>query len=240
MKKILEKAKIFGIWIIAFMLYFIIVPFILGSLFQSSFQSSNMIIANISLALSEVIIFLSVLLIYNKVVINDAKKFKKDYRKNLDIGFKYYCIGLLVMIASNLILTFIMGNGSIATNEELNRQYLVKFPLYSIIAMIFVGPPLEEIIFRLGFRKAFNKEILYCLFSALVFGGLHVYTAFDGLTLSEALKNWMQVLYIIPYGSLGFAFAKVYYKTDNIWTSMTIHMMHNAITVLLIVATLRG
>ena len=157
---------------------------------------------------------------------------KTDLKKNLNIGFKYYFVGFLVMIASNLLLTLIFGG--LATNEEVNRQYLKMYPLYSIVAMVFVGPLVEEIVFRLGFRKSFDKWLPYCLFSGLFFGALHVYTAFDGMTFAQMLKNWNQVLYIVPYSALGIAFAKAFYETDNIWTTMIIHVLHNGFTVFLI------
>lgn len=233
-----DKLNIMIKWTIVFLLYFIILPIIFSSLFRNLIHSKNNMVANISLALTEIITFLILFYIYRQDIIKDIKKFKTDYRKNLDTGFKYYLIGLLVMVVSNLVISFLIGDGAIATNEDLNRKYLQMYPLYSIIAMVLVGPPIEEIVFRLGFRKAFKKEIIYCLFSAFVFGGLHVYTAFDGMTMAQILKNWMQVLYIIPYGSLGFAFAKCYFNTDNICTSAVIHMIHNGITILLIFSIL--
>ena len=232
MKDTLKSLKSFTIGIIAFLLYFKGIPLFITIVFGKFLKNSNKLVSNISLSLAEIFIFLVLFLIFRKKISNDFKKYKKEYKKDLDIGFKYYFIGLLVMIVSNLLLTLIFGG--IATNEEVNRQYLKTYPLYSIVAMVFIGPLVEEIVFRLGFRDAFKKWLPYCIFSALFFGGLHVYTAYAGMTLNEIVKNLSQMLYIIPYGSLGFAFAKTYYDTDNIWTSMTIHVIHNAFTVFLI------
>lgn len=226
-----DKIKHFGFGILVFLLYFKILPFGL-SLLLSFFKNSNSFTKNVLLAIAEIIIFLVLFMIFRKRITDDFKKMKTDLKKNLNIGFKYYFVGFLVMIASNLLLTLIFGG--LATNEEVNRQYLKMYPLYSIVAMVFVGPLVEEIVFRLGFRKSFDKWLPYCLFSGLFFGALHVYTAFDGMTFAQMLKNWNQVLYIVPYSALGIAFSKAFYETDNIWTTMIIHVLHNGFTVFLI------
>ena len=232
MKEIGKRLKSFCIGIIAFLLYFEGVPLLLNTFFKNFFRSKNAIVSNVSLVLGELCIFLVLFIIFRKKIINDIKNFKKDSKKNLDTGFKYYFVGLLVMIASNIILSLVLGN--IAANESANREYLKMYPFYSIVAMIFIGPIVEEIVFRLGFRDTFKNWLPYAIFSALFFGGLHVYTAYDGMTLLEILKNWEQMLYVVPYGALGFAFAKTYYDTNNICTSMIIHMLHNGFTIFLI------
>ena len=228
-----KQIKYFLIGTIVFLLYFKILPFILKFIITSFMNTKNKLLVNIINSVAEIIIFLFLFLIFKKTIIDNFKKFKKDYKKDLDIGFKYYFVGLLVMITSNLILTGIFG--TIAANEAANRTFLKAYPLYSIVAMVILGPTIEEIVFRLGFRKAFNKWVPYALFSAILFGAVHVYSAYEGMNLVEIVKNWHHILYIIPYGSLGFAFAKAYYDTDNIWTSMTIHTLHNAFTILLII-----
>ena len=141
------------------------------------------------------------------------------------------------MMISNLIISSIIGN--IAVNEQETRSVLLSSPLYAIPSIIFFGPFLEEIIFRFSLRKAFQKEIPYAITSALIFGGIHVATAFsvDGFTLSSFLSHAKEILYIIPYGSLGYFFAKSYYETDNIFSSIVPHMLHNTFSVLLIFIT---
>lgn len=230
-----NKIKYFVFGILVFLLYFKILPFGL-SLVIGYFKNSNNLVKNLILVIAEIIIFLVLFMIFRKKIVEDFNKMKTDLKKNLNIGFKYYFVGFLIMIASNLLLTLIFGG--MATNEEVNRQYLKMYPIYSIVAMVFVGPLVEEIVFRLGFRKSFDKWLPYALFSGLFFGALHVYTAFEGMAFVEMLKNWNQVLYIVPYSALGFAFAKAYFETDNIWTTMLIHVLHNGFTVFLVFTAL--
>jgi len=51
--------------------------------------------------------------------------------------------------------------------------------------------------------------------------------------------DWKQLLYIFPYGALGFAFGYIYRKTNNIYSTIFIHFWHNFLTVgLLLLASL--
>ena len=225
------------IGIAIFILYYKIIPDLFKYVYNHYLNFSNKILKSTFLISMEITIFLILFLIFRKTILEDLKKFKNDYRKKLDIGFKYYFIGIFIMIISNLILAAITGD--IAKNEELNREYLKMYPVYSIIAMVVLGPTIEELVFRLGFRKAFKSWLPYALFSGLLFGGLHAYTAFEGMSFQEALKHWVYALYTIPYGALGFAFAKVYYDTKNICTTALIHTIHNAFSIFLIFFAMR-
>ena len=40
-------------------------------------------------------------------------------------------------------------------------------------------------------------------------------------------SSLIDVLFIIPYSSLGLAFAYTYYKTDNIFSTISMHLIHN-------------
>ena len=87
----------------------------------------------------------------------------------------------------------------------------------------------DEIIltFRKAFRDVFKNDLVFILTSGLIFGGLHVL-----LSLSSA---W-DLFYLIPYCSLGIAFAKMYKESDNIFTSIMMHMFHNtALTIISVI-----
>jgi uncharacterized protein len=129
-----------------------------------------------------------------------------------------------MLIVNNLLVKLLSG---IPTNEEENRELLRKMPLYSALVMCFLGPISEEIIFRLNIRKCFSNITIYAIFSGILFGLMHVIVS----------DNLLQYLYIIPYGVLGYCFAIAYAKTDNIFTSITIHSLHNILTILMIVLT---
>jgi len=146
----------------------------------------------------------------------------------MNIAFKNWVIGLIIMFISNIIINMIIGN--IASNEELNRSLLLSTPIYAVTAMVLIAPLTEEIVFRLAPRKAFTKKWPYLIYSALLFGGLHLLSS----------KSLIELLYIIPYGALGLVFAKSFYETDNIFSSITVHMIHNTIAVIVAYISLLG
>ena len=127
------------------------------------------------------------------------------------------------MIISNLALNAI-NNGAIAGNEEAVREMIQQLPFYMIFQTIIYAPITEEIIFRKSIRNITNNKYLYIILSGLIFGGMHVIGSANSL---------VDALYIIPYGALGMAFAALYYKTNNIFSTITIHSFHNTLTIIL-------
>jgi membrane protease YdiL (CAAX protease family) len=79
---------------------------------------------------------------------------------------------------------------------------------------------MEELVFRQGFRNIFGRNIVFILFSGIVFGGMHVI---------GNINTMADLLYLIPYSALGISFAYMLYKTDNIFVSMGFHFMHNGL-----------
>lgn len=223
MNAIISKVENKGRNILIFLLYFI--GFLLGpSLFYSVvnkiYPVRDTMIANlIGNGLYAIFIFI----ILHKVLINDFKKLSKDKVNNMRIMFKWWGIGLAIMMVSNLIINEIVFDGSIAANEEANRELILASPYLSIFLAVFLAPFVEEITFRYGLRKIFKNVWFYAITSGVIFGLLH---AIAGI---ESAEDLIDLLYIIPYGSLGFAFSVIYYKTNNIWVNIFVHMLHNGI-----------
>ncbi len=224
------KGMLFSAFI--FLLYIYISPSIFAMIFQSGLKSTNFWILNISALAVYLFTFLSVLVFVRKDILKQFKEFIKNPKKVLNKGFSYWGYGIVIMIISNLVVTSLLGN--IAVNEQVTRETIMKTPFYAIPTIVFFGPFLEELVFRFCFRKSFSKEVPYALFCGFIFGLLHVMTAFDPLSFSNIIKHAGEFLFIIPYGSLGFFFAKAYYETDNIFSSIIPHMLHNSFSVVLI------
>ena len=90
-----------------------------------------------------------------------------------------------------------------------------------------IYPFIEEVAFRLGFKEYINNKYIYFILATLIFAFVHVI---------NGLNNPIELVYIIPYGSLSFAFTYMLYKYDNIFVSTIIHTLHNTISILLIVS----
>ena len=199
---------------------FIFLSAIGSLLFGKYYESSNLLYATLSQLGTYLLIISVIALVYKERLINDFKNFKKE---NVNIAFKNWIIGFGAMIIANLIITNFVHD--IPVNESLNREILLNYPISNIITMIFIGPLIEEIVFRASFKEAFSNKYLFCFTTALIFGLAHI-------------ADWklLEFLFVIPYGSLGFFLAKAFYETDNIYTSYLAHMFHNALTIMIIFA----
>lgn len=213
-------------------LYLVICPIILAVILKNFLLSDNFWISNLAYLALYLITLLIIFLIVKKDIIKQFKDFLKKPKEIINKGLSYWGYGLLVMIGSNLVISSFVNN--ISVNEQMARETLFEFPLYAIPVTILIGPFLEEVIFRYALRKSFNKKTVYALTSAFIFGLLHVLTAIDEFTIANLLSHWKEFLFIIPYGSLGYFFAKAYYETDNLFSSIIPHVLHNSLSVALV------
>lgn len=166
---------------------------------------------------SDSILLIILIFIYHKDLKKDFKKLKENFNSIIDTGIKYWFIGLIVMVISNIFIGLFIANAK-AGNEEGVQQLIHSSRFLSIIAVGILAPIIEELTFRKAFREVFTNKVLFVLASGLIFGGLHVILSLNSL--------W-DLFYIIPYSSLGIAFSYMYQKTDNIYTSMIMHIFHN-------------
>lgn len=175
---------------------------------------------------SNICLAIVLFLLYRKELIKEFKKFKDNFGENMDIGFRYWMIGLVIMMASNILIsTFVTKNQ--ATNEQLVQDMIKRLPIIMIINAGIIAPFVEEITFRKCFKNIFKNKWFFLIVSALVFGSLHVLPAiFKGSSI-------MEIFFIVPYSALGFVFALMYYDTDTVFTSYSMHVIHNTILIIL-------
>ncbi len=210
---------------IPFIIYYILN--IIFAIIINYFKNTNNIINTIYLLFTSIITIIILILLFKKRLIKDFKDFDKNYKKYLTIGIKAWFVGFIVMVISNnIILNYFIDNAS--SNQQINELILFKLPLYSVIDMIILGPFVEELVFRLGFKENIKNKKLYYLFTILLFAGLH--------TLN-GIKSPIELLFFIPYGAMAASFAYTLDKTDNIYSTITIHILHNLFTIFIIVLT---
>lgn len=172
---------------------------------------------------SSFLLALILFFIYRNDIIDEFKKFKNKFLSNLDTGLKYWVLGLCGMMVSNFIISLLFNSGQ-AGNEEAVQSMIGTLPWLMFITAGFLAPWNEEIIFRKSLKDIFSKKWIYVFASGTLFGLAHVIGNID---------VWTDWLFILPYGSLGLAFAASYYDTDTVFTPMIFHMIHNAVLVLL-------
>ena len=192
-------------------------------LFRMDLNHITMADKVIASTFSNIILVLLLFLIYRKELIREFKKFKTNFRECFDTGLKYWFIGLIIMMASNVLIARFTPLQNSA-NETSVQMMIGASPLLMFITAGILAPIIEEITFRKAFRGIFKNKWVFCFISGFIFGLLHV--------IGNAATPY-EYLYIIPYGSLGFFFAYSYEKTDTVFTSMMMHAIHNSVLILL-------
>lgn len=210
----------------------VVLLYLIASLF--SYEIINMIGINynnlsylgksICIVCYELILTLIIIYIYRKDFIPNFKDFIKNNITYFKKYIKYWFLLLILMISSNIIVTMFTQT-QVSTNQETIVQSLKQFPIYTFIVTVIIAPFLEELVFRLSFRKIFAKtDILFIIFSGLIFGSMHVI---------GNITHISDLLFIIPYSIPGFIFAFIYSKSKNICVPISIHFIHNGIMMML-------
>ena len=222
-KENLLKNVIFAIMIFLLFNYswiFQLVPVILFNLNVENISDKAGVFLN---AFSTLTLTIILLFIYKDNIIKEFKILKTKFWNNFDIGVKNWFIGLFFMIIFNLIISKIFSAGQSA-NETAVQNMISSVPWLMLITAGFLAPLTEEIVFRKSIRNIFSNRWLYILTSGVLFGLAHVLGNITSL---------FDLLYVLPYGSLGCAFAASYYDTDTIFTPIIFHMIHNIVLVIL-------
>ncbi|MBQ9023895.1 MAG: CPBP family intramembrane metalloprotease [Bacilli bacterium] len=179
----------------------------------------------IYLLITNIIYLIFLIFVYRKELKDDISKLKlKSIIKYIPI----YIIGILLMWISSYIISNITGIET-SQNESLVRQYIKILPIYMSFSTVIYAPIVEEITFRKTFRNVIKDNILFVILSGLVFGSVHI---------SITSNSFNDFLMIIPYIIMGIDFSYIYYKSNNIFTTITLHSVHNLI--LLIVQFIGG
>lgn len=148
-----------------------------------------------------------------KDINNKIKSFKTKY-------LKYILISIPLVLINYLLLLITSKISPLPENETLIRSLIKLNPLYYTLIFGILSPIGEELTFRYGFDNIKNKYI-YMILPSLLYAFMH-------------LSSMNEILYIIPYFILGLTFAFTYKKTNSLIYPITIHIINNLISILLI------
>lgn len=211
------KLGLKSIGVLFILLFFSSFFFVILNIDTNNIQDINYLIY---LSISNLIVLGIFIKIYYKTLLDDFRNFKAKY---LLTSLKYWFIGLIIMIMSNLIITFIL-NKQISGNEEIVRNLVKVSPFLMLLDTSIYAPITEELTFRKSIKDFISNKYLYIITSGLIFGLLHII---------NHINNISDLVYLIPYSALGICFAITYYKTNNIYSTILIHSFHNTMAVIL-------
>ena len=199
---------------------FILIPVLI---FNIDLNNCSDVVTNLLRLFYNFITSLILFLLYRKELKKEFKELKNNFGTITDIAFKYWITGFLIMMISNTIIG-LFSPIKIPSNESSVRELIISTPLISFFFISIFAPFNEEIIFRKSFKDVFKNKWVFAITSGLTFGLLHVIGNITSL---------YELLYFIPYTSLGIVFALANYKTNNIFTSMIMHFLHNTLILIL-------
>lgn len=154
------------------------------------------------------------LFIYKDKLKNDLKNIRNDLNtKNIIIIVLF----LVLSFISNIILVNLLNQE--ASNQEIAVSMFKSFPLLGIPAICLFAPFVEEIIYRLPYKKNWLSIII----STIVFTFAHI-----------SNFSLIQMFFLIPYLFLSISFSFAYFKNENIILSTTTHILNNLISVVLL------
>ena len=115
--------------------------------------------------------------------------------------------------------------------EAANQQAVISAVTSStgilmIVSAVIIGPIIEELVFRKAVFGLISNNTVALIVSTLVFGFIHVMSE---ASVTEAIINGSS------YFVMGFVFSFIYLKSDrNIMIPIAVHILNNAISILLI------
>lgn len=225
-KKLLKSLITFGLIIL--LLIWNAIPLLFLQTFGINYNNFNTTQKYIYTTIMDILFLIFLITIYHKTIKKDFQNFfQKNWQQNLKTALSYWAIGLIIMWISNVFIS-IITNGKLATNEEEVRALIDSLRWYMTFQLIIYAPISEELIFRKSIKDIIQNKYLYALVSGLIFGGLHVVST---------IESPLDLLYLIPYSSLGIIFALLYQKTDNIFSTITVHSIHNSLALVLYLIT---
>ena len=168
---------------------------------------------------TNVICFIILILMYRKDIINGIKDLKEKKYKPLLDGFNYWFIALMIMVLSNTIISCFSPLGT-SSNEATIRE-LLNTSWLTILSVAIISPVIEELVWRMSLYKIIKNKWAYIIASGIIFGALHV--------MMTPTTSIIDLFYLIPYCSMGVGFAYMQYKTENILTSISMHVLHNSL-----------
>lgn len=217
------KQIITGILVFLFYYFFSNIVFFLFDLFKFDYMNTSRIIKILILYLLELIPLITLVLIYKNDLKKDIKTYKKDFIDNIDKYIKLYILALILMTLTDSIIIYITGQ-KLSNNEQAIRTTADILPLYSLFSVCICAPITEELIYRKTIKNVFINKTLAVIASGLIFGLAHVVGTYQSL---------QDLLYIIPYGSFGAIFMYIFIDSKNIYSTITLHFIHNTTLLLL-------
>lgn len=182
----------------------------------------------LAMLLTTLFAFWKIVKLAKPMLIADWSVFKTNLKSMIKLSFKTYFIMLGVNFLVSLLISIVNPNP--AYNQQLIEQQILSDPLYIIFLTVIFAPIVEEIVFRGCIYNLLTRKMSInasAVVSGLIFGSMHV-------IVSIISGNFLDLINILTYASMGYFFGRIYYQTNSIWAPITVHFINNSIATVLI------
>lgn len=176
-----------------------------------------------TLYISKYIILIVLILIKDhKYIINSMKNIKEDSKKDIKQIVFLTILLLILEFISNYIIIKIVGHNP-NNNDILIKSLNKSNKIIMIFNLLVTGPIGESLLYIYPYGDVKNRKMAYITYS-IFFAISHITSA----------NNLLDLLFIIPYMLMSFAFGYSFYKTNNIFMSIIVHSLNNLIALMLL------
>lgn len=184
-----------------------------------------------------ILVFLNVaiyLVLASLIIPLSIKYLKQSYidcSNNTQIPAKQISIGIIAMYCTSIlssIVSSLLTSETSSNQDSINTLTSTTWGYLSLFLIIgFIGPVIEELIFRHAIFKILRNNTVSIIISSLLFGLIHV-TFQSGKPLDVITIS-------LPYVSAGIVYGCLYVKSNrNILIPIACHITNNAISLLIV------
>ncbi|WP_372392511.1 lysostaphin resistance A-like protein [Xanthomonas sp. NCPPB 3582] len=136
-------------------------------------------------------------------------------------------VAAAVFLLSNLVsvAASALGIKPVPTNLPLMEEAIEQWPLALTVFAVLIAPAYEELLFRrvlFGRLLAAGRPWLGVVLSGVLFALVHEVPGISGNGAAAIVQLWL------VYGSMGAAFAWLYWRTGTLWAPIAAHGINNA------------
>lgn len=175
---------------------------------------------------------------FYSILKEDLIKFKNSWKRNLIIAV----VSFFAMFILNQLVSYLFELLKLPTSSS-NQDFIVNALgndtcIYVLISVVILAPFVEEVIFRklmfgaIRYNTKF-KTATIIIISTVVFSLIHL-TSEISLVFSD-ISNFKYLVAFFLYAPLAFILSFSYsYSSDNVFTSIIVHMLNNLMSVIMI------
>lgn len=150
----------------------------------------------------------------------NEEKVSKRVQQKIGKIKKELIMFLPIFLLSHFVRQFLVNIIGEPANQIAIEQEFDKITLWSFVSLVIIGPMIEEYIFRLLPSRFIKKKIPYIVITTLVFASIHIVD--DPNPFGHI---WFYMINSFYYGYR-------YYKTSDIWVTISMHSLNNLISFL--------